>query len=439
MMNLPKTGGFFVPKKQYMNKKVAILKKPISASVSIPGSKSVTNRALLIASLCEGKIILRNALASDDTLAMTNCLKKMGVKISKRGNTITVHKKLSPETGKTYKLHAGLSGTTLRFLLPILCATPGDKIIVGFEGLNRRPIKDLVDALTNIGAKITPVDKNNQPPLFINGSYLSKKPIKIRGTASSQYLSSLLMMLPTIGGGTIEVTGKLVSKPYVDLTIAIMKDFGVFVKNDGYRKFTVSPSQTYSRKKPYVIEGDVSSACYFAALAVLTGSKIHIKNINPKSLQGDKLFFGILKDMGNKIQERSNSVFVEGIGVIPINVDMETCPDQVQTLSVLAAFANGKTVVSGIQTLRLKETNRVAAIQNELKKMGIKTHATAKKLTIFGGMPIGAEIETYGDHRMAMSFALAGTKIAGLSVKDPMVVKKTFPDFWSKMRQVGVQ
>lgn len=419
-------------------RKIHTIKKPLTVDVSVPGSKSITNRALLIAALSRNTVTLENPLDSDDTMAMINCLQSLGIRIKKTSNSVTVDGNLCSIEDKIYVLNAELSGTTLRFLLPVLCVIPGEKILKGKEGLNRRPVKDLVNALTKIGASITYLEKEGYPPLLIKQKALKEKKFAIKGSVSSQYLSALLMMLPIINGGKITVERGLVSKSYVDLTIQTMNNFGISVENDEYKTFSVEKNQRYGRIKPFEVEGDVSSACYFAALAALTKSSVKIHNVNAKSLQGDRMFLKILKDMGNEITEHNGSITVTGKQIRSVTVDMESCPDQVQTLAVLAAFAKGKTIVTGIQTLSAKETDRVLAVQTELKKMGIKTLSTKKTLTIFGGNPKGVEIDTYGDHRMAMSFALAGAKTSGVTIKNPEVVAKTFPDFWRNLEKIGV-
>lgn len=412
--------------------------KNTHSQVYIPGSKSVTNRALLLASLTSGDVVLKNPLVSDDTISMIKCLETLGVKITQKKDLLHVSGTILNTKNKSYVLNAGLSGTTLRFLLPILCITPGEKILTGEEGLLKRPIQELVESLKRIGADITYLEKEGNPPVLIKPSALNGKILAANGSRSSQYVSSLLMLLPLIGGGEVKVTDYLVSKPYVELTIHLMKEFGIKLKRINNHFFSVSSSQKYSRKKPLIIEGDYSSACYFAALAAVTSSTIEIQNMNPNSKQGDRKFLSILKDMGNEVHMNPSSIIIKGKRVKPVQVDMENCPDQVQTLAVLAAFAKGKTTVTGIQTLKLKETDRLKAVRQELKKMGIKTSATQKTLTIYGGSPKSAEIETYGDHRMAMSFAIAGRLIPDLKIKNPEVVTKTFPEFWQKLEKIKV-
>lgn len=409
-----------------------------SYSVHVPGSKSITNRALLLSALCDNPVKLQKPLISDDTNAMINCLKNMGAKITQSADSIIVSGNILHSRQKNYTVHAGLSGTVMRFLLPFLCITNGQKTLTGDAGLLKRPIGHLVESLKALGADITYLGDPGFPPLLIKQSALTGEYIEIKGNTSSQYLSSILMLLPFIEAQKIKVTSRLVSKPYIDLTLKIMKDFGVSVTHNNYKEFTMTQNQTYKRLEPYTVEGDISSACYFAALAVLTDSIVKINNINSKSTQADRLFFDVLENMGNSITKQDNSITISGNSIKPVTIDMENFPDQVQTLAVLTAFANGITRLSGIQTLRVKETNRVTAVTTELSKMGIKTTTTKNTLTIFGGNPKAANIDTYGDHRMAMSFALAGARLPGTVINDPHVVNKTFPEFWSKLEALGV-
>lgn len=405
-------------------------------TVDIPGSKSYTNRALLLASMTGLTVKITNPLTSDDTKAMIECLKTLGVNILENKDGLEVYGNLKNIPNRLYNLNAHLSGTTLRFLLSLATVIPGIKILSGEAGLNKRPIKDLVDGLSQLGAKIEYLGKKGYPPVKVLSSKLKPGTIKIKGTTSSQYISALLMIAPLAGILTIEVLGKQVSAPYIDMTIDIMDHFGVQVINHGYKKYQISPNQKYKAKK-YRVEGDLSSASYFLAIAALTKSTITLDNINPASKQADMKFIKILEDMGNKITYGKNSLTIKGEGAKAVNVDMTDCPDTIQTLAVLASFAKGITKISGIASLRIKETDRVAALRKELAKMGIKTSSTNDVLTVYGGNPKPAKINTYGDHRMAMSFAVAGAKLDKMEIANPDVVNKTFPGFWQKLRSLG--
>lgn len=385
-----------------MKYQITPLSKPVNKTIAIPSSKSLTNRALILAALTKSKVKIINPLNCDDTKAMLDCL-----------NTLSKKSTL-------FNLNAKLSGTTVRFILALSCLVPGQKKIYADEGLNKRPIKELVEGLRQLGAEIEYLKEKGFPPVLVSSSTLKSGTLKIRGDISSQYLSALLMISPIVGDIKIKVTSEQISKPYVDLTLDLMKKFGVFVVNKNYQEYFIK-KQNYKATK-YSVEGDYSSAAYFFAIAILTSSNITLKNLNPKSKQADLEFIKILEKMGSKIK--------------PLNVNMTNCPDQIQTMAVLLSFAKGQSKITGIKSLRIKETDRVAAIKAELSKMGIKTNSNENILTIEGGNPHGAEIKTYGDHRMAMSFAVAGLKIPGIIIKNPEVISKTYPNFWKDFRKI---
>lgn len=418
--------------------KIVPLEKPVKAEVTIPDSKSYTNRALPMAAMTENKIRIINPLLSDDTQAMIKCLQVLGIKIDVFNNSIEVIGSIEDIKNNNYVLDADLSGTTIRFILPLLTIIPGVKILKGKEELNKRPIKNLVEALRQLGATIEYLNQEGYPPLRITSSTLKNGTVTLDGSISSQYFSALLMTAPLIGKLTIKVEGAQVSKPYIDMTIDTMKKFGVNVINEEYKKYIVPNQQAY-KVKQYTVEGDFSSAGYFFAIAALTKSTIILRNLNPDSVQADRKILNVLEEMGSKITYGENEITIQGKGVKAVEVNMIDFPDQAQTLAVLAAFADGITKLSGIQSLRIKETERVIALENELKKMGIQTSSTADTLIIYGGSPKPAKINTYGDHRMAMSFAIAGAKLSGIEINDPDVVNKTFPDFWKILNSIGVK
>lgn len=418
--------------------KLKPLSKGVRKTINIPGSKSYTNRALFLAALCKTPVKIINPLASDDTRAMVECLKVLGVKVLEKKDYIEVQSNLSSISNRQYNLDANLSGTTIRFILALSTIIPGIKTLSGKKGLNKRPIEELVSALTQLGAKIEYLKKKGYPPVKIHSGKLNEGTVKITGLLSSQYLSAILMISPLVERVVIDVKSEQVSKPFIDMTIEMMKHFGVKVLNTSYKKYTLEGNQKYIGKD-YIVEGDISSASYFMAIAALTKSTITLKNINPLSKQGDMECVEILRKMGNKIQIGNNQLTIIGKEIKPTSVNMNNCPDQIQTLAVLAAFAKGVTKISGISTLRIKETNRVFALRQELRKMGIKTTETSNTLTIYGGKPKAASINTYGDHRMAMSFAVAGSKLHDLEIIDPDSVNKTFPNFWKELESIGVK
>lgn len=414
---------------------VPALTKPITATIEIPGSKSYTNRALVMAALTKGPVTLFNPLYCDDTAVMIAALKTLGLRIETFPDQIIVHDDISIVQNKSYELHANDSGTTIRFLLALLCLIPGTKILKGSARLNERPIKDLVDSLSLLGAKIDHLEKHGQPPLKIYSSSLNPgSDVTIDASMSSQFFSSLLMVAPLLDGLTIRLRDNPISRPYINMTIQAMREWGINVLQTGERSFHIPRDQQY-QKKQYRIEGDFSSAGYFFAIAALTGSTITLKNLNAHSIQADQKFLNILEMMGNKINIEVEGITIIGQQILPLALNMEECPDQVQTVAVLAAFAKGITTISGVRSLRLKETERVQALKNELAKMGIRAEDTHDTLTIYGGSPQAAVIDTYGDHRMAMAFAVAGTQLPGMKICNPEVVNKTFPSFWDKLKE----
>ncbi len=416
--------------------RIVPLSSPVKAEVTVPGSKSYTNRALFIAALTPGKVRITNPLVSDDTDAMIGCLEALGIAIVRKPSYIEVAGDITEIKNGDYELNAGLSGITMRFMLALCAVIPGSQTLRGGEGLNKRPIGKMVESLQQLGADIEYLGKDGFPPLRINSSGFSGNTVKLSGTESSQYLSALLMIAPLAGGLAINITGELISKPYVGMTVGVMKHFGASVTNADDHEYRVSGSY---HEADYEVEGDISSASYFFAIAALTRSTITVKGVNSQSKQADMGFLKILEQMGSKITHGKNEIAVAGNGVKPLNVDMQDCPDQAQTLAVLAAFADGKTTMTGIKSLRIKETERVKALEQELQKMDIKTSSTPDTLVIHGGRPQAATINTYGDHRMAMSFAVASAKFAGIQIQSPEVVSKTFPGFWEKLGEIGVK
>lgn len=413
------------------------LEKPVTKDVTMPGSKSYTNRALLLAALTKEQVTIKNPLFSDDTMAMIDCLQTLGIKIEVKENTISVEGSIYDVDNTTHTLNAKLSGTTIRFMLALATLLPGKTILTCDKGLQKRPITDLVDGLQQLGAKISYIGSPNHPPIAVEPAKFLSHKVLLKGDVSSQYASAIMMVAPLADGITIRIIGNQISKPYIDMTIDSMKQFGIIVINHGYKSYDV-PKGEYGQNE-YTVEGDYSSAGYFFAIAALTKSTITVHNLNPESAQADRKFLQILEQMDNQITYGEDFVTVKGNGVSSLAVTMESCPDQVQTLAVLAAFAKGTTKISGIRSLRVKETERVVALQNELQKIGIQSDATDNTIAIYGGTPTPAFINTYGDHRMAMAFAVAGTKLSDMQIEHPSVVNKTFPSFWDTLTSLGVK
>ena len=413
------------------------LRSPVTSTITIPGSKSYTNRALLLAALTTTPVEIQHPLLSDDTRAMIACLRDLGIEIVVDRDSILVRGSIEDVKEGGYTLHADLSANVIRFLLPLLCIVPGIKILRGGEGLNKRPIDELVCGLRQLGANITYLDREGYPPLQIASSRLQSRPITIQGGISSQYLSALLMIAPMIGGLTIRVEGTQVSRPYLEMTIESMRQFGVEVEQQDGAIYHVAGGQTYCCTC-YSVEGDFSSAGYLFAIAALTRSTVTLENLNPTSVQADRRLLDVLAVMGNTITYGERSITMIGKQIQPMQLEMLDFPDQAQTLAVLLAFAQGESSLTGLQSLRFKETDRLKATAQELCKMGISTTWTENMLTLVGGVPHAASIATYGDQRMAMAFAVAGSELEGMTIQDPSVVNKTFPAFWEKLQQLGI-
>lgn len=405
--------------------------------VAVPGSKSYTVRALLLAAMTTGPVTLLNPLVSDDTVAMLDCLDILGIAARREADRIEVTGSIADVHEGTYTLNANLSAATLRFLLALATVLPGVQTLQGHDGLNKRPVRDLVDSLRALGATITYLDRDGYPPVAVSSSALNGHVARVSGETSSQYLSALMMLAPAANGLRLDVVGELVSRPYLTMTMGIMRAFGVAVDTPDDGTFIVSAGQQYAASS-YTIEGDASAACYPVAAAALTGTSVRLHNLPAESLQADMRFLDILVGMGNRIERTAEGLVFTGGEIHPLTVDMRDCPDQAQTLAVILAFAQGKSRLEGLRSLRVKETDRLSATARELTKMGIRVEEEAEALVIHGGNPQPATIETYGDHRMAMAFAVAGTRLANLRILDSAVVNKTYPTFWQVCPDWGI-
>jgi 3-phosphoshikimate 1-carboxyvinyltransferase len=319
----------------------------------------------------------------------------------------------------------------MRLLTAVAALGKGSHILSGSERMQQRPIRDLIDGLRQIGVETRSLNGDGCPPVEVSGMGVEGGKTQLNCSTSSQFLSALLLLGPcTKKGIEITVTAGPVSRPYVDITLDVLKHFGVTVKRDRYDWFSVPGLQAYHAGS-YVVEPDCSQAGYFWAAAAITGTTIKVKSISANSLQGDIRFLELLNAMGCKIITESDGIGVCGGPLRAVEADMADIPDLVPTLAVVAAFAGGTTTITNITHLKDKESNRPAAVVNELTKMGIEAGYDNQALRITGGQPHGAEIETYNDHRIAMSFAVAGLKVEGVSIKDEACVEKSFPNFWS--------
>lgn len=401
----------------------------IQATLTLPGSKSYTHRALVAASLAPGASLLRNPLDAEDTRFTAQALARLGAGIDWREDRVQVQGAGGSWQSVAGPIYLGNSGTSMRFLTALAALGQGDYRLTGSPRLCERPQGELLEALAQLGVKAFSERGDGCPPVVVQGGLQGGK-ARLSGGISSQYLSALLFIAPLAPQGVeIEITGDLVSRPYVDLTLDVLGDFGISYYRESYRYFQLPGGQCYL-PQDYVIEADASSASYFWAAAALTQGRVTITNLAPDSCQGDVGFLKVLEQLGCRISAADAGLTVAGGPLQGIEVDMATMPDLVPTLAVVAAFARGETVITGAAHLRHKESDRLAAVAAELGKMGITVRETADGLVITGGQPRGAVIDTYQDHRLAMSFAVAGLKAPGTSIRDPDCVAKSFPEFW---------
>ena len=419
---------------------------PLSAAVRLPGSKSLTNRALLISALARGTTRLTNALFSDDSCYFAKALQTLGfeVQLDEAHHEMTVTGLGGQIPARKAELFIGNAGTAARFLSAFLTLGQGEYILDGDARMRERPIGDLVDALTQLGARLEAT--NHCPPVKIRASGLSGGNAKIAGNISSQFLSALLMIAPYAKSPIeIEVTTELNSKPYVDMTIAIMKDFGVETRRDAYHSFSIpltnyklpisnpySPISDSQSLATYAIESDASAASYFFAAPAICGGTIRVENISRQSRQGDVAFLDILQEMGCVIKEGDHFIEVTGASSLTgVDAAMGDIPDTAQTLAAIAPFASSSTRIRGIASARVKETDRVHATCMELARLGIRVEEHEDGMTIYPCSEIKpAIVQTYNDHRMAMAFSLLGLRFDGVTIENPSCVSKTFPNYF---------
>jgi 3-phosphoshikimate 1-carboxyvinyltransferase len=412
----------------------------IHGSISLPGSKSYTNRALIAASLAEGESTLLNASESDDSNILINALRSFGAKIEAAGTKITVGGVGNNPLPYKGRINIGAAGTALRFLVSLAALTRGSDVeIFGSGRMHDRPIGDLVDALISLGAKITYLNKANCPPLRIQGAQADgDKTVELPGHISSQFLTSLLLASPLINGRlTINLSSALTSGSYLSMTEELMKSFGIEVSNDANRSFSVAAAANKYHSRTYAIEGDASGASYWWSAAALSSGLVTVGLLPSDSKQGDCEFPSLLEKMGCTVTHNNDSITVGGKAAKPISCSMLDMPDTAQTLAVIASTVPGKSEIFGLSTLKTKETDRIEAVIYELGRMGIKASGTNDSLTVYGGAPKPARIRTYDDHRMAMAFAPLSFVVPGLEIENPAVVNKSYPSFWDTLASLG--
>lgn len=410
----------------------------IDASIRPPGSKSISNRALLFAAIAKGRSMLSGVLESDDTRVMIESLGRLGLElqIDPRSHRIS----LNGCQGKFPQSEAFLdvenSGTTIRFLTAVLGITGGKYRLDGVERMRKRPIGPLVKALNALNANVKTESPDQAPPVVIDSKPVSGGKVLIQGSLSSQYLSGLLMAAPLCRNGlTIEIEGELISKPYVRMTLEMMRSFGVeCVADSNLANFKIKPGQTYLGR-PYDIEPDASAASYFWAAAAICGGTSTVNGLAENSIQGDVRFVKVLEQMGCQVHYRTDSISVTGPARHGIDVEMGDISDTVQTLAAVAPFVDSPTTVRNVAHNRVKETDRIGFLAIELKKLGLKVDEFRDGLTIYPGPIQGAVLDTYHDHRMAMSLALIGLRVSGVIISDPSCVAKTYPHFFTDLKR----
>ncbi len=420
----------------------------VRGTVRLPGSKSISNRMLLLSALAQGKTEIKDLLASDDTHVMLMALQKLGVHWQQHGESQDY---AVDGTGGTWPNHSadlfmGNAGTAIRPLTAALAAIGGDFTVHGVARMHERPIGDLVDALNAAGADIEYTGNPGYPPLHIRRGHLRPSKLQVRGNVSSQFLTALLMAGPLMARDhelTIEVVGELISKPYIEITLNLMQRFGVEVQRHGWASFTIPPGLQYQSPGTIHVEGDASSASYFLAAGAIAGGPVRVEGVGQSSIQGDVRFVEALQQMGAEITMGDNWIEAKSNGVLKaIDADFNHIPDAAMTIAVAALYADGTSMLRNIGSWRVKETDRLTAMATELRKLGALVEEGADYLRVTPPIVLDpAAIDTYDDHRMAMCFSLASLNGAArdgttVRINDPKCVAKTFPDYFEAFAQI---
>jgi 3-phosphoshikimate 1-carboxyvinyltransferase len=406
------------------------LPSPVRTEVSVPGSKSYTHRALIAAALADGRCLIENALDSEDTRLTLGALKKWGIQVEEDEKRLVVQGRGGKLDACDGPIFLGNSGTSMRLLTAAAALVKGTSVLSGSARLKARPIQDLLDGLAQLGVSARSMAGNGCPPVEIEGGAVNGGRAALDCSLSSQFLSALLLIGPcTADGIEIEVQLGPVSRPYIDITLDVMARFGVRVERSAYEWFRVPGGQTY-RSGSYLVEADCSQAGYFWAAAAVSGSTVKVVGTSLRSRQGDIGLVDILSRMGCTVAESAEGVAVTGAALSAVEADMADLPDVVPTLAVVAAFARGRTIIRNVGHLREKESDRLAAVCAELRKMRVDAGYDENTLWVQGGRPGAAAVDCHNDHRMAMSFAVAGLKTAGIRIQDEACVQKSFPTFW---------
>ena len=413
------------------------LDRPPNCELRVPGSKSLTNRALLIAALAEGESELDGVLFSDDTHYMIEAWRQLGIAVTvdraEARCTVAGHGGAIPVTGAD--LYVGNAGTAMRFLVAAVALGHGRFRVDGSARMRERPIGDLLDGLTQIGARVHSEAGAGCPPVVVDADGLSGGAAAIAGQQSSQFVSALLMVAPCMRDGLRLTVEGLVAAPYVDMTLAVMAAFGVTSGRDGYRMLSVAPQRYRARR--YAIEPDASSAHYFLAAAALTGGRVRVHGLGRTSLQGDVRFVDLLEQMGATVERGEDYLEVRGGGDLDgIDADLNAISDTAPTLAALAPFARRPVTIRNIAHVRLQESDRLRVVATELNRLGVRVRELPDGLVVEPSTVRPGVVETYDDHRIAMSFAILGLRARGVGVRGPQCVRKTFPDFFERLEEL---
>jgi 3-phosphoshikimate 1-carboxyvinyltransferase len=410
-----------------------------TGTVRLPGSKSISNRVLLLAALARGRTEVRGMLDADDTRVMRDALMRLGVTVVAKDAALEVSGVGGPFPAKRAELHLGNAGTALRPLTAALALCGGEYRLDGVARMRERPIGDLVDALNGIGARVEYAGVAGFPPLAVHPGKVSlDKPVGVRGDVSSQFVSALLMALPLARRDTtVEVRGELVSKPYVEITLNVMRRFGIEVQRHGWTRFDV-PGAAYASPGRILVEGDASSASYFLAAGAIAGGPVRVEGVGRDSIQGDVGFAEVLERMGARVTLGDDWIEAASQGQLrPIDMDMNHIPDAAMTAAVMALFADGTSSIRNVANWRVKETDRFAAMSTELRKLGAVVEEGPDSLRVTPPAKLRpATIDTYDDHRIAMSFSLAALGGVPVRIMDPGCVAKTFPEYFSELARI---
>ncbi|MFS1438774.1 3-phosphoshikimate 1-carboxyvinyltransferase [Shewanella sp. 10N.286.48.A6] len=414
----------------------------VNGVVNIPGSKSISNRALLLATLAEGRTTLTNLLDSDDIRYMLASLKQLGVdyQLSENNTVCELQGLGKPITAEqAQSLFLGNAGTAMRPLCAALTLGSGEFTLTGEPRMEERPIGDLVEALRQLGAEVSYLKNDGFPPLTINANGLNGGDVEIAGDLSSQFLTALLMVAPlTKDTVNITIKGELVSKPYIDITIALMARFGVEVINHDYRRFEIPTGQKYVSPGKVLVEGDASSASYFLAAGAIQGGEVKVTGVGKLSIQGDVKFADVLEKMGADIEWGDDFIIARQAKLTAVDLDMNHIPDAAMTIATAALFAEGTTRITNIYNWRIKETDRLAAMATELRKVGATVDEGHDYITVTPPAVLNtAAIDTYNDHRMAMCFSMLAFADCGITINDPDCTSKTFPAYFTEFARIG--